>query len=263
MRALLLALLPLAVSAQSSGGPSYSAAGLVNAATGLPGPLAPNTLATLYGTNLAWVTASATLVDNQLPMKIVNAGTQVLFAGGTAARMLFVSPSQINFLVPASRKPGPTTLTVARDGFAGPTIPLTLADVSPGLFQNNGIAVASHADGSAVTADAPAEGGEIIVLYGTGLGPPAVPIQALDDGRMVAFTADPGTIRMQRFADLTVALNGVPIEPARIFWAGLTPGFAGLYQINLRLPDDLESNPEIQVTIGDQASAPGVKLATR
>lgn len=263
MRALLLALLPLVVSAQSSGGPSYSAAGLVNAATGLPGPLAPNTWATLYGTNLAWVTASATLVDDQLPTRIVNAGTQVLFAGGTAAHIMFVSPGQVNFLVPASRKPGATTLTVVRDGFAGPSIPVTIADVSPGLFQNNGIAAASHADGSAVTADAPAEGGEIVVLYGTGLGQPAVPIQVPDDGRMVALTADPGMIRLQRFDDLSVSLNGTPVEPGRIFWAGLTPGFAGLYQINLRLPDELESNPEIQVAIGDQASAPGIKLATR
>lgn len=257
------ALLPLAVWAQSSGAPSYSAAGLVNSATGLPGPLAPNSWATLYGSNLSWVTASASLTDGQLPVSIVNAGVQILFAGRTLARLLYVSPTQINFLVPASRGPGTTTLNVVRDGFGGPAIPVLIADVAPGLFQNGGMAAASHADGSVITTDAPAQAGEIVVLYGTGFGQTAVPFDARNDGRLVALTADPAAIRIQRFADLTVTLNDTPIDSSRILWAGLTPGFAGLYQINLQLPDTLDPDPQIRIAIGDQISPAGVKLATR
>ena len=256
------ALLPLAVWAQSSGAPSYSAAGLVNAATGLTGPLAPNSWATLYGTNLAWTTGSATLTDAQLPVKIVNAGAQIRFTGGTLARLLFVSPTQINFLVPSWLGPGSTTLSVVRDGFAGPAIPVTIAAVSPGLFQNNGIAAASHADGSVITADAPASEGEIIVLYATGLGQTAIPFDDQNDGRMVALTVDPATIRIQQFADLSVTLNDTPIDSSLVLWAGLTPGFAGLYQINLQLPDTLDRDPQIRIAIGEQSSPPGVKLAT-
>jgi uncharacterized protein (TIGR03437 family) len=261
-RLLLLALLPSAAWAQSSGAPSYSAAGLVNAATGLPGPLAPNSLATLYGSNLAWVTASAKISDDRLPVKIANAGAQIIFGGSSLAHLLFVSPTQINFLVPSSRAAGTTTLVVVRDGFAGPTIPVTIAAVSPGLFQNTGMAAASHAGGSIITPDASAHAGEIVVLYGTGLGQTAMPVDSDSDGRLVAITADPSTIEIQRFADLSVMLNDVPIDSSRILWAGLTPGFAGLYQINLQLPDTVEPDPEIRVAIGEQSSPAGVKLAT-
>ena len=60
-----------------------------------------------------------------------------------------------------------------------------------------------------------------------------------------------------------MTLNDTPVDTSRIFWAGLTPGFTGLYQINMQLPDAPGENPEIRVAIGDQFSPPGVKLATR
>lgn len=262
----LLALLaPLAWS-QSSGAPSYSAAGLVNAATNLPGPLAPNSLATLYGSSLSWTTVAvdaASMTDAQFPVKVTGVGVQVLFAGGTPARLMYVSPTQINFLIPPSRTPGDTTLMVVRDGMAGPAIPVTVADVAPGIFQVNSVAVASHADGSLITADAPAAAGESIVVSCTGLGQTVVPLDSQDDGKLVPMDADPATIEIRRFPDLAVTLDGAQIDPERILWAGLSLGFAGMYQVNLQLPDDLGSNPEIRVSIGSQASPPGVKLAAQ
>ena len=264
-RVFLPALLALTLQGQSSG-PSYSAAGLVNGATYLPGPLAPNTWATLYGSNLAWNTAVAGPADmtgNQWPIKIAGAGVQVLFAGGTPAHLSFVSPTQINFLTPASRAPGLTTMTLIRDGVAGPSIPVTFTDAAPGLFQNNSMAAAAHADGSLISVDAPARPGEIVVLYGTGLGQTVVPLDSQSDGRLVPVASDPATLRIQLFADLAVTLNESALDPQRILWAGLTPGFAGLYQINLKLPDTLEANPSIRIRIAGQNSAEGIKLAVR
>ncbi len=266
VRLFALALLAPFACAQSSGAPSYSAAGLVNAATNQGGALAPNTWATLYGSNLSWNTSTAgpgNLVGNQLPVQIPGAGVQVLLSGGTPAHLLFVSPTQINFLVPASRSPGAMSLTVVRDGFAGPSIPLTVADVAPGIFQNNSLAVATHLDGSVVNENAPAVPGEIIVLYCTGLGQTAVPLDTQSDGRLVPLDAPPSTIRIQRFAELAITLAGNGIDPKLILWAGLTPGFAGLYQVNLQLPDALDTDPEIRIWIGTQASPPGVQLAAR
>jgi uncharacterized protein (TIGR03437 family) len=46
-------------------------------------------------------------------------------------------------------------------------------------------------------------------------------------------------------------------------YAGLTPQSAGLYQINLQLPDSGPTDPELRVSIGDQSSQAGVKLALR
>jgi uncharacterized protein (TIGR03437 family) len=46
-----------------------------------------------------------------------------------------------------------------------------------------------------------------------------------------------------------------------VLYAGLAPGFAGLYQINLLLPSDLTANPQIQVAVGAQVSPTLVQLA--
>jgi uncharacterized protein (TIGR03437 family) len=64
-------------------------------------------------------------------------------------------------------------------------------------------------------------------------------------------------------ADIVVALNNAPVDAGSIQYAGVTPGYAGLYQINLRLPDPLPANPEVRVWIGPQASPPSLSLPTR
>ena len=66
-----------------------------------------------------------------------------------------------------------------------------------------------------------------------------------------------------RPSDLKVSLGGVALEWWRIKYAGLTPGSAGLYQINLLLPDNPGTDPELLVTVGDPTTAAGLKLAVR
>ena len=53
-----------------------------------------------------------------------------------------------------------------------------------------------------------------------------------------------------------VLLNGAPVDQSRIYYAGAAPGYAGLFQINLLLPDDAPSNPEIRIVTADQISPP-------
>jgi len=48
-------------------------------------------------------------------------------------------------------------------------------------------------------------------------------------------------------ANFQVLLNGTPVNPQLILYAGDAPGFAGLFQINLELPADSPPNPEIQI----------------
>ena len=84
------------------------------------------------------------------------------------------------------------------------------------------------------------------MLYATGLGPTipsAVPNRI---PREVAWLAS--------MSDFRIILNGVPVDPLRIDYAGVTPGYAGLFQINLRLPYDAPPNPEIRVGNGDVLS---------
>jgi uncharacterized protein (TIGR03437 family) len=60
-----------------------------------------------------------------------------------------------------------------------------------------------------------------------------------------------------------VLLNGNAIDPRTIAYAGLTPGFAGLYQVNFFLPGNCPPNPQIQLAIGQQVSATGIMLAVQ
>src|SRR5207302_7358154 len=87
--------------------PSYSGSSIVNSADNQPGPLAPNAIATIYGTGLAFVTRAINAQDIRgglLPTILPGTGVQVL-VGGLLASIYFVSPTQINFLVPSNLLP--------------------------------------------------------------------------------------------------------------------------------------------------------------
>ena len=68
---------------------------------------------------------------------------------------------------------------------------------------------------------------------------------------------------MLAIASLKVTLNGTVVDPYMIKYAGLTPGSAGLYQINIYLPDGTGNDPEIQVTAGNLPAQTGLKLPLR
>jgi uncharacterized protein (TIGR03437 family) len=239
--------------------PDYTAASIVNSADNLSGVLAPNTIGTIYGTNLAYGTAALTPGDVQggvLPIVLGDSETQVFFSN-YAADLYYVSPTQINFLVPPMMLPGPVSFRVVIDGLEGKSIPLKLAAAAPGLFAmvpENGVtyAIATLVDGSLLTSSSPAKPGDIVVLWATGLGtttPPAV------YGQLPTAAAPlvPG-------ANLQVLLNGVAVPSGAIGYAGVAPGFAGLYQINLTLPKSTAQNPEIRLQLDGAISIPKVLL---
>ena len=57
-------------------------------------------------------------------------------------------------------------------------------------------------------------------------------------------------------AKLSILLDGTPVEPAAIQYAGVAPGFAGLYQVNLALPRSTAQNPEIRLQLDGASSIP-------
>src|ERR1700733_4197390 len=120
MRALviLLAMWSL-VSILPAEAPIYSAASLVNSADNQSGWLAPNTIATLYGKNLAYGTqtlSGASPMGDDAPVNI----------GGYAASLYYISPTQINFLIPPNLLPGSFNFVIVTDSLQGPTIPIQL-----------------------------------------------------------------------------------------------------------------------------------------
>jgi len=109
--------------------PTYSASSIVNAASNQSGPIAPNTIVSLYGADLAFVTRAIVPDDLHgqiLPTTLSGTGVRVL-VGKLSANLYFISPTQINFLVPASLLAGPMDVQVSLDGRFGPAARITLA----------------------------------------------------------------------------------------------------------------------------------------
>ncbi len=189
-------------------------------------PLAPGTIVQIFGSALA-DTASIT----SIPLPSILNGTSVL-VGGELAPLFYVSSGQINAQIPADLVPGQQyqVLVVANNAFTTPQT-INIAPVSPGVARlANGQVIAQHSDFSLVTEDAPAQPGEYLVAYLAGLG--------LTDTPVPTGAQAPSSPLAAVNTSASVAIDG---EAAPVLFAGLTPGFVGLYQINFQLPADARS----------------------
>lgn len=239
----------------SSAAPAYSAASIVNNANNLSGSLAPNTIVTLYGENLAYTTralAPGDVTGGRIPTALPGTGVRVLIRN-VPAGIYFVSPTQINLLVPSNLVPGEATLQLVQHGHAGPEVRIRLRSAAPAFYQlDPETVIAIKADGSLASPDNPARPGEVVVLYATGLGDVSPPLAPGEIPRTPAV--------LRRLSELYVFLDGVPVDPKRILYAGVTPGYAGLYQVNLSLPEAVADRPEVRLALGEEVSPPGLYL---
>ena len=97
---------------------------VVNGAS-FAGAPSPGSVATVFGAKLASTTAQATTVP--LPVSL---GGATVTVNGVIAPLWYVSPSQINFEMPAEVKPGSASIVVSAAGSSSFTVPL----VAPGIF---------------------------------------------------------------------------------------------------------------------------------
>lgn len=238
--------------------PEYSTGSIANAAGIRPGRLAPNTIFTIYGTNLSnikWAIRPEDLLNNRLPTSTPN-GEVFVQLQGIRLPLFFVSPNQINALVPADFLAGNLTLQVYRDITRGPATTITISAEAPEIFRlDTEFAAATHADGRVITAELPAVADEVIVIYGTGFGP------LKSNGANL--TVPDRAIEVRRAADYRVRIDGEELTPVSVQYVGITPGFAGLYQVNVRMPKQLDLNVRFEVGVDGSWSDPGIRLYTR
>lgn len=187
------------------------------------GNVAPGTWVAIFGSQLAPAPATATSV----PLETKLNGVSVSFAG-IAAPVFYVSPTQINAVIPFEVPVPPTsnqTVSVVVTTPAGVSAPLNIVlwRNSPGLFTQNGAGTGNALAFDANFQPVAAVGSGAIVLYADGLGPTSPPGSSSSGGASV----EP----FNRAVDgLSVFVGDVP---ATVIFAGLAPGFPGIYQLNV------------------------------
>lgn len=143
----------LAAGAAWGQAPGYFSGSIVNSSDYSSGPFAPNSALSIFGTNLSWSTQVLTSGDisgNTLPTQLASVE---VYVDNWPSPLLYVSATQINFLVPGNEISGSITVRVVREGVTGPEVTLTLAEAAPALFDlGTGYVIAAHADGSLITA---------------------------------------------------------------------------------------------------------------
>lgn len=196
--------------------------------------VSPGSWIEIYGANLAattrgWFTSDFTGPNAPTSIDGVN-----VTIGGLSAFVDYVSPGQVNALVPSDVPVGPAQLVVS--GPTGTSDPYIIAvqSVEPGLlappsFQVGGIqyvaALSSDFESFILPAGAipgvqsrPAKPGESVILYGVGFGGVTPSLSA-------------GTLVSQQNAlsnPIEIRFGNVPVT---LSFAGLAPGATGLYQI--------------------------------
>lgn len=210
---------------------------VASAASGTPNAISPGAMASLYGSGLAAGTAAATSFP--LPASLAGASITV---NGTAAPLLYASPAQINFQIPFEASGGSAVIALSVNGAPAGSITVPLFAAAPGIFlQANGYAAVVNQDGSINSTNQPAPANSVVSVYVTGLGNvnPAV-------ASGVAAPANGSTV-----AGVTATIGGVA---ANVLFAGLAPGFAGLYQVNIQTPQIAAGVYDLRISVSGSGS---------
>jgi adhesin/invasin len=230
-----------------------AAGGVLNAASySLQTPVAPGTIVSIFGSNLT--DASGVLQAQGFPLPTELGGTSVTI-GGEAVPLLVVTSGQINAMLPFDLAVNTSVpVVVTRHNAVSAPQPVSMVSSQPGMFtqsangQGAGIVVIVHADGSQVVAGSanPAKAGDVLVIYCAGLGD-VTP-------RLSAGTPAPPSPLSKTIDPVTVTIGGVS---GAVFFAGPSPGFTGLYQVNATVPSGIAASQTAPLVLsqGGRASA--------
>jgi len=210
--------------------PVVNASGVTNAAGASGQGVAPGSLVSIFGSNLASSMAAAGTV----PLSTTLSGVSVTFSN-TPAPVQSVSGGQITVQVPWEVAPSTAQIVVTRDdGVTSAPVGVPVAAIAPAIYSIGGQAIAINSDGSlAAPAGAipgisthPAKIGDPngLTILATGLGAVSAPVA---DG------ANSSDMTRNTLTAPSVMIGGVA---AQLTFSGLSPQFVGLNQINVVIP---------------------------
>jgi uncharacterized protein (TIGR03437 family) len=224
----------LALPSLNSTAPAVNAASFTSA-------MAPGGLVSIFGQGLA---TDANLASG-FPWPTNLSGSTVSL-NGTPMPLIYASSTQINAQLPLDALGAATLRVTTASGVA--EVPITISDTAPAIF---GVL---HANGTAVSSAAPARGGEFLSVYMTGLGQV--------DGPIAAGQAATGSPLLHCVNPVEVDFGDVSLPPTP---AVLTPGLAGVYQVNVMVPLDLPTQvyPLHVVEKGRPSNTQSVQVQSR
>ena len=216
--------------------PRINRGGVVDAAQFQP-TLSPGGIASLFGSELASSVVSASTV----PLPTSLNGVRVLIHG-IPAPLFFIAPTQINFQVPFEVPAGATVeVIVDRDGVQSPVETARVNQFAPAVFVDpttKDPIVTRFPDNAVISTANPARPGDVLILYLTGVGGLT--------SRPTTGQATPGSPLPESSLPATVTLGG---QPVTVLYAGLSPFFIGLAQLNLQLPATLPPGAKLPLLI--------------
>ncbi len=229
--------IPVQFTVEAEGPPVAYSGAAVNNGTFLQGEaLAQGDIAAVFGDQ--FTLGALAYPSGGPPLPTTVNGTQV-FVNNTAAPLFFISGGQIDFEVPFEVSPGPATIHIVRNGQVGNMIYVDIAASAPRFLLLNGgpYAVLNTPDSPPLVTGIPthpAKAGDIVIVYAIGMGQTTPAIQTGE--------AAP-TKPLDNVPDTKVCFGGsTPFAKADCFtpsFAGLSPTFVGLYQLNVTIPGTL------------------------
>jgi len=223
---------------QSGSGVFLNPQGIFNTGSFSPPgyPVSPGEFVTLFGTGFGSQSGTA----SSFPLETTLAGVQVSINGFPAPIYSVVGGSSplINAIVPFEVTGSTATFVVTVGSSKSNSVTVPLASTAPGVFSvpPNGISSGAirHADGTVVNASSPATREEIVAVYVGGLG---LVNPGVKDGE-----ATP-TDQLYKITEPVIVYVGGTLV-TNIQFSGLVPTIAGLYQINIQIPADVDSGPQ-------------------
>jgi len=202
--------------------------------------VAPGGLMTVFGKNLAKV---KTNLDGWQGASIPGQLNGVaVFIGGQQARLLYVSPNQINAAVPVETPTGMQQLAVNNGNAPSAAVAVNVTSTSPAIFFDGGSGIIVKAsDRSLIRAGNPARAGDSVIVYATGLGQTS---PGLVTGAIVDKVASTTTA-------VTATIGG---QNADVVSAVAAPGSVGVYLVTVRVPAGVTGNAAVVLKQGAATS---------
>ena len=211
------------------------------------GAVTAQSIASIYGSGF---TTATEVAGTQPPPQTLGGVTLTVTdsAGNTrGADLMYVAPSQINFVVPAGLAPGAATFAIANGGATPLTTSAIIQSVAPTLFSmsGDGRGVAA-ATGIQVQTANPQAQSAVAVFQCASSGCTSTPIALGASSTVYLSLYGTGIRNRTSLANVTVNINGTNVP---VLYAGPQSGFEGLDQVNVALPSSLTGSGEVNVVL--------------